>query len=41
MPGALLARAKELRPAGFRLWIFQRNERAAGSTSDTAFASWS
>jgi GNAT superfamily N-acetyltransferase len=25
---ALLAHAKELRPAGFRLWVFQRNERA-------------
>jgi GNAT superfamily N-acetyltransferase len=25
---ALLARAKELRPAGFRLWVFQRNTRA-------------
>jgi ribosomal protein S18 acetylase RimI-like enzyme len=25
---ALLACAKELRPAGFRLWVFQRNERA-------------
>jgi GNAT superfamily N-acetyltransferase len=25
---ALLARAKELRPNGFRLWVFQRNTRA-------------
>jgi ribosomal protein S18 acetylase RimI-like enzyme len=25
---ALLARAKELRPDGFRLWVFQRNEGA-------------
>ena len=25
---ALLVRAKELRPDGFRLWVFQRNERA-------------
>jgi GNAT superfamily N-acetyltransferase len=24
----LLERAKERRPAGFRLWVFQRNERA-------------
>jgi GNAT superfamily N-acetyltransferase len=26
--GALLARAKELRPKGFRLWVFQRNTGA-------------
>jgi GNAT superfamily N-acetyltransferase len=25
---ALLERAKELRPSGFRLWVFQRNEGA-------------
>jgi putative acetyltransferase len=25
---ALLERAKELRPQGFRLWVFQRNEEA-------------
>jgi GNAT superfamily N-acetyltransferase len=25
---ALLARAKELRPDGFRLWVFQRNTGA-------------
>ncbi len=25
---ALLAKAKELRPNGFRLWVFQRNEQA-------------
>ena len=27
---ALLAKAKELRPAGFRLWVFQRNDAARG-----------
>lgn len=27
---ALLAKAKELRPAGFRLWVFQRNGAARG-----------
>jgi GNAT superfamily N-acetyltransferase len=27
---ALLARAKELRPDGFRLWVFQRNSDARG-----------
>ncbi len=26
--GALLALAKELRPEGFELWVFQRNEQA-------------
>ena len=26
--GALLAHARELRPAGFRLWVFQRNTTA-------------
>jgi GNAT superfamily N-acetyltransferase len=26
--GALLERAKELRPRGFRLWVFQRNSQA-------------
>jgi GNAT superfamily N-acetyltransferase len=26
--GALLARAKERRPAGFTFWVFQQNERA-------------
>ncbi|MDX6513598.1 MAG: hypothetical protein QOE36_3102, partial [Gaiellaceae bacterium] len=26
--GALFARVRERRPAGFRFWVFQRNERA-------------
>jgi GNAT superfamily N-acetyltransferase len=39
--GALLARVRELRPNGFRLWVFQRNGRppllrAARSTAHKA-----